>query len=637
MLTPLDETHAQLLSGVELFRGLDRVTLAKLAVHFEPFRVAAGEVIFKQGDPPDGLYLISRGTVCFYAAGEDGAEEITLSTLRRGEAFGEIALLTGAARSASARAGQDGELLRLDRNRFLDLVHRDPAVSLAISAGLIRRLRSADAARLGVEDTIAPDEPVSARSTTRDTPPLGRRWPRRRVIGLVLGGLALGAGWLAAPPPDLPETGWRALVSLVALVPVLALESLPDGATALLLSVVWVLGGVAAPRAALSGFSTTTWILTVTVFCVGAAVAGSGLLYRLALWIVARAGGFRRQVVALGIGGAVLGAALPNATGRMSLVASAVAELGEALRYETGSSPAVGLAMAAYLGFGLMVAPFITSSSTGLLALALLPESSRGQLHFASWALRAAPLHIMLLVGLLGFIIWRYSPKGGHSETGAGVLRVQQMLLGHPSSRERIAGWVTVGMLFGFASQPLHGADPAWVSVIAFVLMAGAGVITLETLRNVNWNAVLLLGVLASMAEVVSSTRLDTWLGSVISKALGGISAAPVLFVAVLAALSIALSLVLRWQAAVPILVLALSPVASSAHIDPWVVAVVALTATNTFFMPYQSTIYLALYTNGGSKMFMHSQARPFAVAYAIVTVVGLLVSVPIWHAMGLV
>jgi hypothetical protein len=67
------------------------------------------------------------------------------------------------------------------------------------------------------------------------------------------------------------------------------------------------------------------------------------------------------------------------------------------------------------------------------------------------------------------------------------------------------------------------------------------------------------------------------------------------------------------------------------------VVAIVTLTASNTFFLPYQSTIYLALYTGGGSKMFSHAQARPVAVAYAVATVIGLLVSVPVWHAMGLV
>jgi di/tricarboxylate transporter len=172
---------------------------------------------------------------------------------------------------------------------------------------------------------------------------------------------------------------------------------------------------------------------------------------------------------------------------------------------------------------------------------------------------------------------------------------------------------------------------------MAFVVMAGLGVLTLDTLRTVNWNTVLLLGVLASMAEVVSTSKLDTWLAAVLVGVVGTLSAAPILFVGGLALVCLALSLVLRWQAAVPLIILALGPVARGAGIDPWVVAIVVLTASNTFFLPYQSTVYLALFTGGGSKLFSHAQVRPVAFAYAVLTVAGLLISVPIWHAMGLV
>jgi divalent anion:Na+ symporter, DASS family len=109
-----------------------------------------------------------------------------------------------------------------------------------------------------------------------------------------------------------------------------------------------------------------------------------------------------------------------------------------------------------------------------------------------------------------------------------------------------------------------------------------------------------------------------------------------VLFVVALALSCQALSLVLRWQAAVPLIVLALIPVARGVGIDPWVVAVVALTACNMFFLPFQSTIYVALFTGGGARLFRHPQARPFALLYAALVVVGLVISVPFWHALGL-
>lgn len=464
------------------------------------------------------------------------------------------------------------------------------------------------------------------------------RWRPRRWLGLGLAVAVILFGWLSPPPTAaLSVAAWHALFSLIALVPVLALEALPDGATSLLLVVVWVLGGIVPARTALSGFATTTWILTVSVFAIGAAVATSGLLYRLALGAVARAPGFKSQVATLGVSGLVLGAAVPNATGRMSLVASAIAELAEALGYPPGSREAAGLAMAAMVGFGQMAAAFLTSSSTTLLAFALLPEASKASLSWTVWAVRAAPMHAIMLVGLLAFIVWRYAPRGGPAPPSTAALGLQRALLGPPSRQEIVAALVTVGLLLGFATQSLHGVDPAWIAVVAFVVMAGLGVLTTEELRIVNWNTVLLLGVLASMAEVVSSTKLDVWVAAVAAGTVGSLGQAPVLFVGAVALLCLALSLVLRWQAAVPLIIIALAPVAGSAGIDPWVVAIITLTASNTFFMPYQSTLYLALINGTGGRLFSHAQARPVAIAFGVLAVVGLLASVPIWHLMGLV
>jgi hypothetical protein len=69
MVATLGGEHAELLSEVELFRGLDRITLAKLAAHLEPLALTAGEILLRQGDRPDGLYLVSRGTFAIYAGG----------------------------------------------------------------------------------------------------------------------------------------------------------------------------------------------------------------------------------------------------------------------------------------------------------------------------------------------------------------------------------------------------------------------------------------------------------------------------------------------------------------------------------------------------------------------------------------
>ena len=87
---------------------------------------------------------------------------------------------------------------------------------------------------------------------------------RRRSLGLLVSAVLLAGGWFGLPPPaDLGAAGWHALISLVSVLPMLALEALPDGVIALLLIAIWAVGGVVPAGVALSGFSSTTWVLTV--------------------------------------------------------------------------------------------------------------------------------------------------------------------------------------------------------------------------------------------------------------------------------------------------------------------------------------------------------------------------------------
>ena len=647
--------RAELLRQVELFAGLDRVTLSKLAARLEAVPVADGTILCRQGDPADGPYLICRGHFGIFVAPEPGFGEIRLSGCARGDVIGEMALLTNDGRAATVRAEGDGEVLHLHRTAFLEIVRRDPSVALAVAATLSRRLREANAARTRTPEASPlsnggppPDAAAASSPTARPaTPPTGETplgWrPSRALVGLALAALTLAIGWGTPPPAGLTPAGWHALATLVAIVPVLALEALPDGAVALALAAVLVLGGVAPAPIALSGLATGSLLLIVSVLAVGAAIASCGLLYRLALWAVVNArGGYSAQVTALGLAGLLVGAAVPHAVGRVSLIAPALPELVESLGHAPGSRPAAGLAMAVLAGFGQMVAPFLSSSSAALLAYALLPDAARAELDWGTWALRALPTHVVIFGGLLAMILWWYRPAATKSRPAdvaarrIEMLALQRALLGPVSRQEWIAAIVAGLLVVGFATQSIHGVDPAWVGVAAFVALSATGVITADTLRAVNWSYVLLFGMLASTAAVFASSGLDRWLAGLVAGTATDLADTPMLFVAGLTLFCYGLSLVLRWAAAAPLLTLALGPVAGAVGIDPWVVAIVALTACNGFFLPYQSTIYLALYQGTGGRLFSHAQARPVAIAYGLLTLLALCASVPLWRAMGL-
>jgi CRP/FNR family transcriptional regulator, cyclic AMP receptor protein len=123
-----------------LFSGLGAEPLAALAATLRTRRFRRGEVLFHEGDPGDALFIVASGAVKVVVPSEDGDEAI-LATLRRGDFLGELALLDGAPRSASAIALEATETLALPRDRFHALVDSEPAIRDALFGSLAAELR----------------------------------------------------------------------------------------------------------------------------------------------------------------------------------------------------------------------------------------------------------------------------------------------------------------------------------------------------------------------------------------------------------------------------------------------------------------------------------------------------------------
>jgi CRP/FNR family cyclic AMP-dependent transcriptional regulator len=130
------------LAAIPFFDGLDPDALERLAASMRSRRFRRGEVIFHIGDPGDALFVIVSGEVKISLPSETGDEAI-LATLRPGDVFGELALLDGAPRSASASALMPTETVILPRDRFRELIATETGVRdalLASIAGELRRL-----------------------------------------------------------------------------------------------------------------------------------------------------------------------------------------------------------------------------------------------------------------------------------------------------------------------------------------------------------------------------------------------------------------------------------------------------------------------------------------------------------------
>jgi len=632
----LERHHAELLHATPLLAGIEPMALARLAGRLQVVRLDDGDELVRQGEQGDALYVISQGRFGVFALSPASAGERRLRTCGQGEVIGELSLLTGRTRSATVRAEGEAEVLRLDRDDFASLMANEPSVSRALATTVSSRLSALEPGEARVDPVT-----TTISATRADTPPpvSAQRVSGRQVVGLLMAVVILCAAWLIPPPlQGFSLEAWHAAATLVAIVPIMVLESLPDAAIALVLVATWVLGGVTSPEVALSGFASGSWVLTIAIFIVGAVIASSGVLFRVALWSVDHArGGFKTRAIALCVSGWVSSAAIPNPTGRMLLVAPAVTEMAEAFGYTAGTRGAAGLAMAALLGFGQTFAPFLTSSTTALLTFTLLPVAARAHLDWGTWAVRAAPTYAILMLGMLAFIVWRYSPHDTRPKSPrSDAVPVQRAILGRPSAREWLAGCVVLGLLAGFATQPIHHIDATWIAVAALCALAAMGLVTADTFRTVNWNYALWFGTLGSMVGVFSTTSLDRSLASLVAGGFDGLAGSPVVFVGVLTVVCFCASFVLRFAAAAPMLTIALVPIGTTMGIDPWVVGFVALIGTSGFFLPFQSPTYQAIHQELGGRLFSHRQVRSVGLMYGLLSLLGLLASVPVWHVMGL-
>ena len=134
-----DPRHSELLSNIGLFESLTDDDLAALSQRLTEKDYAEGDVIFRQGDVGESLFIVEEGAVEI-SMGE-GRARVILASLFPGQYFGELSLFDGSPRSATATATKKSRLVRLDREHLVDFVNKNPSAALRIIAEMGERLR----------------------------------------------------------------------------------------------------------------------------------------------------------------------------------------------------------------------------------------------------------------------------------------------------------------------------------------------------------------------------------------------------------------------------------------------------------------------------------------------------------------
>ena len=121
--------HDELLQGSEFFAETSAEVLATIAAQGETRNLQRGDVLFKEGDKPESMYIVLSGRIAIAIGNRPlDSRESMLALMERGDLFGELALLDGGERSAMARAIESSSVLQISYAIVREQLQKNPSM-----------------------------------------------------------------------------------------------------------------------------------------------------------------------------------------------------------------------------------------------------------------------------------------------------------------------------------------------------------------------------------------------------------------------------------------------------------------------------------------------------------------------------
>ena len=140
-------SHASIIASSEFFSAASPATIDAIASSAHEKNLVRGDVLFKEGDAPDALYIVLSGRIAIAIDNKPlDSRESVVALMVEGDLFGDLALLDGGARSALARALEPSTVLHIPYSAVEPQLSSNPDLLWGITRVLARRLRAMDEA-----------------------------------------------------------------------------------------------------------------------------------------------------------------------------------------------------------------------------------------------------------------------------------------------------------------------------------------------------------------------------------------------------------------------------------------------------------------------------------------------------------
>ncbi len=401
--------------------------------------------------------------------------------------------------------------------------------------------------------------------------------------------------------------------------------------------------GLAPPKVALSGFTSGSFVMALSIFGLSVVLVSSGFAFRVVLNIlrfVPRSQFWYSFTIFLT--GFLVTPIFPSANGRVTLATPILADMVESLGYEKKGKASTSLSVATFAGFTLFSSIFLSSKSINFVIYGLLSNQVREEFTWGHWAIAAAVVGIVLLLVyfILSLTMFRNKEKPQLSKE---QVKVQLKVLGPMNSREWAAFGSIVLFIIGIATSSIHKIQLPLIGLsILYVILSLEFLGKKQFQKNIDWTFLIYLATLIGLVKTMSHIGLDKEiikLFQVYPLNLMGermVTDFPV-FVLLLSASIFIVRLVIPNNATAVIFASIFLPLAESNGINAWVVGFIILVISDGWMMGYQSTYYL-LFRNLTAKSNFYSPPKLLLFFFLInfARVGAVLISIPFWKELGI-
>jgi sodium-dependent dicarboxylate transporter 2/3/5 len=409
----------------------------------------------------------------------------------------------------------------------------------------------------------------------------------RRFAVFAVAGVAY---WLIArlpAPPDLPPQAMKAVAIFVVCILFYVTNAIPLMITSLLAVILFPLAGVLDSKTTFALFGNEAVFFILGAFILASPFMRCGLSKRIALAVLQRFGDSPRALL---LGVLVLSAFLScwmSEHAVAAMIFPIMMEITECLGLSPqppGTASRYGKAIFLALASGCIIGGITTflGGARAPLAVGMLREATGQTISFTPWALAALPTTLLLLGFAFLLYVWFYPPEPIDLEKVRALLSRRRRELGVISSREigvsvltvgTICAWVIFGEQFGLAK----------IAIIAVIL---AFIFRLtewqEVEEDVNWGIFLMYGGAICLGYAMEKTGGAAWLAR---NTLGVFVHSPLLLIAAISLLSIALTELLSNSAVVALLMPIALSLGRDLGIDPRLMAMVVTIPSGLGFM----------------------------------------------------